>query len=114
MPRPSMPESRKLRTIPTRMSKPQYRALLALLEITGMSIQEMLRASLTAYIEARRLEFAKHGVRFPNEYLLGEGSDEDFDRWLKTGEVKAMKEAVQPAKKVGGLRRTPASASTPA
>lgn len=113
MPRPMMPESRKLRTIPTRMTKPQYRALLALLEITGASIQEMLRESLNDYIAKRRQELVAAGVRFPSEYVLGEMPDSGFARWLE-GEGTEMKAKVQPAKKTGGLRKTPANAQTPA
>jgi hypothetical protein len=105
-----MPESRKLRTIPTRMTKPQYRALLALLEITGASIQEMLRESLTDYIEKRRKALLAAGARFPSEFVLGEMGDAEFGRWL-SGPANEMK---RPDKKVGGLKTRPASVPTPA
>ena len=110
MPRPMMPESRKLRTIPTRMTKPQYRALLALLEITGSSIQEMLRELLTDFIDKRRKALIAAGARFPSEFVLGEMGDAEFARWL-SGPGEAMK---QPVKKAGGLRTRPANAQTTA
>ena len=47
MARPIVPDSLKARTVPLRLTKPQYRALSALTEIMGDTIQELLRNGAT-------------------------------------------------------------------
>ena len=107
MARPSVPDALKARTVPLRMTKPQYRALAALLELTGDTIQEQLRMAAKDWIEKKRQELAQAGVDFPSEVWLAEMSDHQFLRWLEA-EPGNRPKAPEPRKR-GGLRTQPAS-----
>jgi len=83
MARPTVPDVDKKRTVPLRLTKPQYRALSAILEITGETIQEQLRDATRIYLETRREELNRDGVAFPSPFWLGEMTDDQFNAWLK-------------------------------
>lgn len=82
MARPFVPDIDKKRTVPLRLTKPQYRALSALLEITGDTIQEQLRFATKLYLRSMRDELGKDGVDFPSELWLGEMTDDQFTAWV--------------------------------
>lgn len=84
MARPVVPDVDKKRTVPLRLTKPQYRALSALLEVTGDTIQEMLRDATKDYIAKRRGEMQAVNVEFPSEYWLGEMTDDQFNDWIRS------------------------------
>lgn len=83
MARPVVPDLEKKRTVPLRLTKPQYRALGVLMEVTGETIQELLREGAMTVIAKRRQEIEKQGVTLPGEYALGEMSDDQFNEWLR-------------------------------
>lgn len=78
MARPFVPDLEKKRTVPLRLTKPQYRALSLIIAITGDTIQELLRTGATQVIASKRKEIETAGVPFPSELALGVLSDEQF------------------------------------
>ena len=109
MARPVVPDAHKARTVPLRLTKPQYRALAALLEVTGDTIQEQLRMAAKLWIELKRQELEDAGVAFPSELWLGEMSDRQFQTWLDAA-PGARPKAPEPRKRLG-LRTQPAAAA---
>lgn len=122
MARPSIPETDKKRTVPFRMSKPDYRALATAMRLTDTTIQEHLRKALTDYLE-RELKRLAEGVSFnlPSPYEMGSWSDSQFSTFLdsigkrlvdnpayddRTGktyaETKAQAKPKAPSLKIGG------------
>lgn len=108
MARPYVPDSEKRRTVPLRLNKPQYRALSALGEVTGETIQEQLREATKDYLSKKRAELGKDDVTFPSEYWLGEMSDAEFQKWLDSHGARP-KEPVR--RKPGGFARKEAAAA---
>lgn len=108
MARPTVPDVDKKRTVPLRLTKPQYRALSAILEITGDTIQEQLRTACKLYIRAMREELAKDKIDFPSELWLGEMSDDAFQNWV---ESHGNRPKEPERKKPGGFRRSTAHAA---
>lgn len=106
MARPVVPDSLKARTVPLRLTKPQYRALSALTEIMGDTIQELLRSGAKLIIDQRRQELQEAGVEFPSEYWLAEMSDSQFQSWLDAQPGARPK---APERKRLGLRAQPAA-----
>src|SRR5262245_34825323 len=106
MARPFVPDVDKRKTVPLRLTKPQYRALSAIASITGDTIQEQLREATKLYLEHRRDQFSRRdNIAFPSEYWLGEMSDNEFQHWLDS-EGNRPKE---PVRKPGGFRTKPAA-----
>ena len=107
MARPVVPDADKKRTVPLRLTKPQYRALSALLEITGDTIQEQLRLATKLYLKAMREELGRDNIDFPSELWLGEMTDDQFNAWV-AAHGKRPKEPER--RKPSGFRR-PAQAA---
>lgn len=101
MARPSIPETDKKRTVPFRMTKPDYRRLMALMRIKDRTIQEHLRDALDDYLDTE-LEKVGRVVSFPipSAYEFGSWSDDAFNRWLESiGQLDPA-----PKKKPAGLK----------
>lgn len=103
MSRPVVPDMEKKRTVPLRLTKPQYRALSLITAITGDTIQELLRTGARVVIDAKRVEIEKAGVPFPSELALGVLSDDQFQALVDNPGAPAKE---QPRK---GFRRTAAT-----
>jgi hypothetical protein len=106
MARPVVPDAEKKRTVPLRLSKPQYRALSAILSITGDTIQEQLRIATKMYLGAMREELGKAKVALPSEYWLGEMSDDEFNHW-----IDSMPRPKEPERKKARFGARPAQAA---
>jgi len=111
MPRVTVPESRKLRTVPVRITKPMYRTFMALLELTGVSLQEQLRRAAERYLADARAELSALHIEFPHELVMGTWSDPEFERWMnKEGKFLKAKvataQAEAPAQDSAPVRRT--------
>lgn len=120
MPRTAVPDSRKLRTVPVRITKPVYRTLLAILEISGISIQEQLRRAIDQHVAQMREQLADLQIEFPHELVMAQWTDPEFDRWLardgklmrgKTATKEAEAAAAQPIKRRFGKKQPEAIAS---
>jgi hypothetical protein len=104
-----VPDALKARTVPLRMTKPEYRALAALLELTGVTIQEQLRMATKGWIAQQRQELKAAGVDFPSEIWLAEMTDRQFQDWLDATPGNRPKEPAP--RKRSGLRTQPAAAA---
>lgn len=104
MARPILSDMEKKRTVPLRLTKPQYRALSLIIAITGDTIQELLRTGATQIISVKRKEIEAAGVPFPSELALGVLSDDQFQALVDNPGTPAK----EPRK--GGFRRTTAQA----
>lgn len=83
MARPSLPESDKKRTVPFRMTKPDYRALMTAMKLTDTTIQEHLREALRSYLEAELKRLAGQvSFKLPSSYEMGAWSDDQFAAFL--------------------------------
>lgn len=83
MARPTIPEVDKKRTVPFRMTKPDYRRLMALMKIKDRTIQEHLRDALDDYLDEELARIARVvSFPIPSAYEFGSWSDDAFNRWL--------------------------------
>ena len=111
--RPRLPEAEKFRTIPLRMPRPQYRALVTFMRISGIQIQEHLRRALEEYIRTYREKLEADGVPVPSELVLGMMDEDDFDNWLQARPELKQPEAKpaqpQQSRRAGGFQSRPAA-----
>lgn len=83
MARPAIPETDKKRTVPFRMTKPDYRQLAMLMKLTDTSIQEHLRVAMRDYLATQIDEIApKVSFKLPSSYELGSWSDSQFGTFM--------------------------------
>lgn len=95
MARPAIPETDKKRTVPFRMTKPDYRGLTVLMKITDTTIQEHLREALHAHLD-RELKRVGEGLTFklPSTYEMGAWSDDAFGQFV--GKIGATAPSIEP------------------
>ena len=108
MARPSIPEAEKRRTVPFRMTKPDYRALTILMRVTDTTIQEHLRNALSKHVD-EAINQLRGDVEFkiPSAYEIGSWSEEAFNNWLETiGKRNPQAQVKRP----GGIRMTKVAA----
>jgi hypothetical protein len=102
MARPFIPDVDKKRTVPLRLTKPQYRSLGVIGAVTGDTIQELLRTGASQIISSKLKEISEAGVTLPSEYAIGVMSDSQFDELIANpGRVRPQ------TKKPGGFNRRP-------
>lgn len=82
MARPVVPDVDKKRTVPLRLTKPLYRSLGILLEVTGKTIQELLREGTEDLVKKYRAKLTEADVTIPSEYWVGEMTDDQYNAWL--------------------------------
>jgi hypothetical protein len=82
MARPFVPDSLKRRSVPVRLSKPQYRAFSAYAKVLDTTIQNLLRAAAEKHLQTLRQRVDESGINFPSEIALAEMSDDQFYDWL--------------------------------
>ena len=104
MARPTLRDSDKRRTVPFRMGKPDYRALLMLMKLSDRTIQEHLRDALDKHVQDTTAEIQEQvSFKLPSPYELGAWSDDAFEDWLarigqvKPGQPPKVPEAPKPA-----------------
>jgi hypothetical protein len=104
MARPSIPETDKKRTVPFRMTKPDYRRLMVLMKIKDRTIQEHLRDALDSYLDEELDRVAKDvSFKMPSGYEMGSWSDSAFNDFLGSIGSRQPGEA-KPATRIKGLR----------
>lgn len=115
MPRPARSGDLATKNLLIKMTRPNYRFMLYLSEVSGLSLQAQARQALADWLDKERARLERHGVPIPHPYAMSMWSEDEFARFLMSNaeEMRTMLAEKGPPKRSGLVRR-PATAATAA